>query len=465
MTASTRRFGIDDQRWFAAASGDHNPIHVDPEWAARHFPGALVVHGMHILLWALDEFAAKRPGISFAAIDATFVKPIVVGDEVAAAVSDDGRLIRVTVRRDIAMVARLELGERGADGPARFEPGTVPAAPRARALADISGLTGVVALPAGAAALATRFGALASALGSDRLIGLAAISTLVGMDVPGLRSMLSKVALTSTPSSGGVLGFGVSKFHDAMSLVEIDVQGMGIKGTVSAFAGREPPAPATDEALRSMVAPAEFSGKQPLVIGAASGLGATTARLLAAGGADPVLTRHASDLGETLQSLRDLGATGRVITLDAGAPSQGLAELAASGWDGGQIYYFASPRIFRRRIELYQAADFREFTAVFVDGFYDVVQQLLAQTRGKLTVFYPSTVAIDEAAPDLLEYASAKAIGERLCARMEKANPRLKIIVARLPRITTRQTETFLKVKAQSPESVMLPLIRAVQSA
>jgi NADP-dependent 3-hydroxy acid dehydrogenase YdfG len=465
MTASTRRFEIDDQRWFAAASGDHNPIHVDPEWAARHFPGAQVVHGMHILLWALDQFAAKRPGTSFAAIDATFVKPIVVGDEVAATVSDDGRLIRVTVRRDIAMVARIEPGEGTANGPSRFEAGTVPAAPRPRALAEIPGLAGVVALPANATALATRFGALASALGVDRLIGLAAISTLVGMEVPGLRSMLSKVALKIASPSVGVLGFAVGKFHDAMSLVEIDVQGLGIAGTVSAFAGREPPAPATDEALRNIVAAGEFSGKRPFVISAASGLGATTARLLAAGGADPVLTWHASDLGETLRSVRSLGAIGRAIKLDASAPAQGLAELAASGWDGGEIYYFAAPRIFRRRIELYQAADFRDFAAVFVDGFYDVVQQLLAQTRGKLTVFYPSTVAIDEAAPDLLEYASAKAIGERLCARMEKANPRLKIIVARLPRITTRQTETFLKVKAQSPESVMLPLIRAVQSA
>ena len=466
MAASTRRFEIDDQRWFAAASGDHNPIHVDPQWAATHFPGALVVHGMHVLLWALDELASKRPGMPFAAIDATFVKPIVVGDEVVASPSDDGKLIRVTVRREIAMVARIELGEIAVADASRFQVGSVLAAPRARAAAEFPGLAGTVGLPGTAASLPPRFGALASALGIDRLIGLTAISTLVGMEIPGLRSMLSKVTVEIVaPSETGELAFRGRKFHDAMSLVEIDVRGMGLEGTVSAFAGRDPPAPAANETLRKMVAPTEFSGQRPLVVGAASGLGAATARLLAAGGADPVLTWHASNLDETLRGVRELGASGRAVKLDATSPSSALAELAASGWDGGQLYYFAAPRIFRRRIELYQAGDFRDFAAVFVDGFYDIVRQLLAATRGKLTVFYPSTVAIDEAASDLLEYSCAKAMGEQLCVRMEKNNPRLKIIVARLPRITTRQTETFLKVKAEAPETVMLPLVRAVQSA
>ena len=83
---------------------------------------------------------------------------------------------------------------------------------------------------------------------------------------------------------------------------------------------------------------------------------------------------------------------------------------------------------------------------------------------GPLTIFYPSSVAVEESATDLLEYAMAKTIGERLCARMEQKIDGLKIVVIRLPRIATRQTETFLKVKSDPPEAAMLPIIRAVQS-
>ena len=49
-------------------------------------------------------------------------------------------------------------------------------------------------MPDLATEIAMRFPALASIIGADRVIGLAAISTLVGMDCPGLRSMLSRLA-------------------------------------------------------------------------------------------------------------------------------------------------------------------------------------------------------------------------------------------------------------------------------
>ena len=54
---ATRRFGMDDQRAFAALSGDYNPIHLDAAAARRTQAGTPVVHGMHALLWALDELA------------------------------------------------------------------------------------------------------------------------------------------------------------------------------------------------------------------------------------------------------------------------------------------------------------------------------------------------------------------------------------------------------------------------
>jgi NAD(P)-dependent dehydrogenase (short-subunit alcohol dehydrogenase family) len=249
-----------------------------------------------------------------------------------------------------------------------------------------------------------------------------------------------------------------------MSLVEMDVNGMGISGTVSAFTARDPVPSASDEAVRTMVSPTEFRRQRPLVVGATSGLGFATARLLAAGGADPFLTWHTSGPEDVVRAVRALGAAVAAVRLDAAAPSQGLAAIEAAGWDGEQLYYFATPRIFRRRIEPYQKQDLRDFVRVFVDGFYEIVHRLATSRRGRLTVFYPSSVAVDESASDLVEYAFAKSMGEQLCARMEMKMPGLKIVVARLPRTATRQTDTFLKVKSEASETVMLPLIRTVQS-
>ncbi len=339
------------------------------------------------------------------------------------------------------------------------------AAARARTIADLAGLSGTIKLPPPARSLTTRFAALAASLGGDRVIGLAAISTLVGMDCPGLHSMLSKIAVrTDSTVDRGELAFRVRKFHEPMGLVEMDVKGMGISGAVWAFTAREPAPAVSDDALRAMVSLNEFRSQRPLVVGATSGLGYATARLLAAGGADPVVTWHASGPDEIVRAVRALGASGAALRLDATAPSQGLADIAASRWDGAQLYYFATPRIFRRRVEPYQKEDFRDFVSVFVDGFGEITRTLASRSSVRLTVFYPSSVAVEDSSADLPEYADAKAMGEQRCAEMEKKMHGLKIVVARLPRTATRQTATFLKVKSEAAETIMLPLIRRVQS-
>jgi acyl dehydratase/NAD(P)-dependent dehydrogenase (short-subunit alcohol dehydrogenase family) len=465
MTSPSRNFDDEDQRWFASVSGDVNPIHVDAKWAAAHFPGAPVVHGQHILLWALDELVRARPGTHFASIQATYVKPVIVGDRVEASLSQDHKLVQIKVLGEVAAAVRVETGGNAALGESRFEGGAVAAAARPRRVTELAGLSGTVTLPSLARSLTTRFDALTQALGGDRVIGLAAISTLVGMECPGLHSMLSKIAVrTDAAMDRDGLAFQVRKFHESMSLVEIDVDGMGISGTVSAFTAREPAPAAPDEALRAMVSQTAFRGQRPLVVGATSGLGYATARLLAAGGADPVLTWHASPPDEIIRTVRTFGASGTAVRLDATAPTQGLADIEASGWDGEELYYFATPRIFRRRIEPYQKADFRDFVSVFVDGFHEIVRHVASRSAGRLTVFYPSSIAVQDSTADLPEYAQAKTMGEQLCVQMEKKMPHLKIVVARLPRIATRQTDTFLKVKSETSEAIMLPLIRTVQS-
>ena len=61
MILAERRFQDLDQQRFAWASGDHNPIHVDALLARRTQAGVQVVHGIHLLLWALDTLALAQP--------------------------------------------------------------------------------------------------------------------------------------------------------------------------------------------------------------------------------------------------------------------------------------------------------------------------------------------------------------------------------------------------------------------
>ena len=61
LTLASRRFKLADQERFANVSGDHNPMHLDAILARRTRAAAPVVHGVHLLLWTLDAFAANYP--------------------------------------------------------------------------------------------------------------------------------------------------------------------------------------------------------------------------------------------------------------------------------------------------------------------------------------------------------------------------------------------------------------------
>lgn len=78
-----RNYTLDDQKTFAALSGDYNPVHLDMVVARRLIFGRLLVHGIHSLLWALDNWLEGHPEpLELSSIKVSFLMPIGVGEEV-----------------------------------------------------------------------------------------------------------------------------------------------------------------------------------------------------------------------------------------------------------------------------------------------------------------------------------------------------------------------------------------------
>jgi hypothetical protein len=441
----SRRFTMADQQAFAAASGDANPLHMSPAWAASVFPGQVVVHGMHVLLWAMDRLGVPAWQ---GTLETSFLKPVLLDEDVTA--SRDGDAITVSARGQALLVARFS------DAPVRIPAAADPA----RLPPQWRGRQGLVR--PGGGGLGHLFPHLVAAWGEELVRALAGLSTLVGMECPGLHSMFSEFRVTRTGGSAP-LSWRLLRYDGRFNRVQTEVNGAGLSGTVDAFDTAAP------EAAEEEIAPPrknEFSGQRPLIVGGSSGLGATAARYLALGGARPAITYLGS--GNAARQLQDrIAAEGGgcdLVALDAGNPAAGLAQLKEMGWDGRQVYYMASPRIFRRRLETFQADDFRDFSRIYVDGFYETIAGLMTMAgTAALRVFYPSSVAVEPMLPDMLEYALAKQAGESLCAQMVKKHPGLFILVERLPRIQTRQTQSIVKVPAQSAFEAMLPIIRRMQ--
>jgi 3-hydroxybutyryl-CoA dehydratase len=78
-----------DIQAFADVTGDHNPIHLDEEFAAQSRFGRRIVHGMLSASLISAAIANKLPGEGsiYLAQTLRFVLPVFLGDEITARVT------------------------------------------------------------------------------------------------------------------------------------------------------------------------------------------------------------------------------------------------------------------------------------------------------------------------------------------------------------------------------------------
>lgn len=79
---SSRTVTMEDVRLFAAASGDHNPLHLDPAYAASTRFGGCIAHGMFSggLISAVLAMQMPGPGTIYLGQSLTFRLPVKIGD-------------------------------------------------------------------------------------------------------------------------------------------------------------------------------------------------------------------------------------------------------------------------------------------------------------------------------------------------------------------------------------------------
>ncbi|SHH71885.1 MaoC/PaaZ C-terminal domain-containing protein [Bradyrhizobium erythrophlei] len=464
---ASRSFSPDDQIAFARLSSDWNPMHLDQAFARRTQFGAPVVHGIHTLAWAANTLLARFP-LKIATIRARFPQPLYLDERATISIRarTDARIeFEVVAANTVVAHAKLSTvpGKSVAENARLAASKTVqPAQPadlRFEQLADRAG-----AVTIGDDDAKSLFPALTESIGLPAVKALLATSQIVGMACPGLHSLFAGLEVSCDPQGDreGFLAYAVRKVDARFRSLQIDVSGSGIAGRLDAFARPAPPSQAAMVEISPRVAGAPFAGQRSLIVGGSRGLGEVTAKIVAAGGGHAVITYHESPHDAERVATEIVGAGGRceILRYDAASPAnEQLHKLGAIDC----CYYFATPKIFQRKSGLYEPEKLRTFLSFYADGFFDLCTALADGTAGKLVVFYPSTVAIDEAASTTAEYAMAKTAGEILAKYVNEFMPGLHVICRRLPRILTDQTATVGVASADNALDVMLPIVYDVQ--
>lgn len=458
-----RIFTPADQGSFAALSGDFNPVHVDEVAARRTIFGAPVVHGVHLLCWALESWLGNRGRAATALerLTVNFSRGVLVGETVRASVLSDEEEFTLRIQRDQLEMASI----RGRLGAAVAYPETLPPMyPKECRVMDHTAVVeakGSLPLSYGAAAASRLFPQLTTALPPFQLAALLATTRLVGMECPGLHSLYSGMDLSFAREATGPPELTFRVAHaDRFGGLRLAVEGPGFHGELRAFLRPAPRKQAAVRELARLVETGEFSEQRAVVIGGSRGLGEVTAKLLAMGGADVMITYHRGkeDAEAVAAEINAGGGRCGVARFDSNHPAPiGLPQPPT------HLYYFATPRIASDRTVIFSAERFTEYCRYYVTGF---AQTLLEVAQGVPTIdaFYPSTVFLDEAPAHMAEYCAAKAAGEEVCKQLATRFPGWRMYAPRLPRLLTDQNNGLLPPKMEAPEIVILRHLRGMKA-
>lgn len=477
MKLAQRIFNVDSQSDFATLSRDFNPMHMSPIFARRTQHGAPIVHGVHSLLWLLESIAAQQtPPACARHLKVRFRRPIYLGELCSAemqTLTPQSMSARVVVGDVEAVAVFIKLGAREdvcSDVLSDTLPDTMDesSTPKELDLEQLPGRSGSVSFDSIVEQTRGHFPNAVRWLGLQEISAIVCSSYLVGMVVPGLHSLYSGLttSLGIAPMAGAsTLRYSVASIDSRFRLVTLNIAGGGLCGSLETVS-RPPPARQPGmQALRSTVTRGEFRGSRSLIVGGSRGLGELTAKLLASGGGQVVITHTLgkADVNAVAEEINRAGAECQTLHYDVLQPAG--AQLTALGSQLlTHLYYFATPPIFRRKSGPFDSRRFEEFNAFYLTGFLDLVQCCARGSDGGIRVFYPSTAFIDRRPADMTEYAMSKAAGEVLCGDLQDTLPGVQVLIRRLPRLPTDQTNSVLTLDSADPVGELLAVLRQMHS-
>ena len=469
----TREFAFEDQLRFASLSGDRNPMHVDPVAARRTVYGDVVVHGVHVSLWALDCLLSTRTGPrTIAQLRTEFRGQVSLGEAYRCELVDDADehfSLSISGRRGVVATLTGALHRGDPPGGVEFSAEAQPLDCREATLDELVSASGALPLHVDSSLLSASFPALASRASVLQVAEILATTRLVGMECPGLHSVYSSFELRLHDHRvARDLSYHTVKVDRRFSLLQIAVRGPTLEGRIDAFVRPAPVAQPSVDTVARTVAPHEFLGERAIVIGGSRGLGEITAKIITAGGGAVRVSYHLgkAEASTLCNDIRVAGGDCASFALDVTCGNDTALRDLARDWLPTQVYYFATPHIALQRGALFEPVKFHRYAEYYVDGFTRSVLAVLESVIDPLAVFYPSTVFLDKYERNSTEYCAAKAAGELVCRHIEASHMLARMHAPRLPRTRTDNTASgFIPVRAADALDVMLPVIRRMRQS
>lgn len=457
------------QSAFADLSGDHSPLHVDPDHARRTQFGDCVVHGVHLVLLAIEALELGSP-VRIVGLDAQFRSAVLVGEDFDIDVgptsgdgSDRGRH-ELVVRSGTRVCATIEVRTAPVDTVGSVDPaGTFPTeVAEISGADDLVGLTGGDRLQLDTDRFGRLFPSLARTLTAGDAAALLGTTRIVGMRCPGRWALFRRLRWEledggTDEDDEAALGYEVVSQRPRFGMLDLEITAGPRRLRAETLVRDRPPVQVGPNEVRRLVDPAEFSGVRALIVGGSRGLGELAAYVLAAGAAEVMVTYRSG--GRDARAVAErIGPASRVVRLDVEDPTpDALDELR--DFAPTHLVYFATPTIAKRPANSWDHGTYDAFLRVYVTGLSRLLTEL--DPGGSLRgVFFPSSTFVTDSPAGFAEYVAAKLAGEELCRVWQRIRPDQHVLVERLPPLVTDQTAARMGSDTDGNLTTLLPVLR-----
>jgi len=448
-------FAKEDLALFSDASGDRNPLHLNPDYARGTPYGQPVVFGCLGAMACLGHIHLPD-GFSAASLEAEFVRPMFPDVTYRVETSEKGgkwrarlfdgsvAVVSMTVAAARSPLNQIPVPQYAPSVFARRQPATRREEDIVPGL-EISGLYACNALDLGA--LATRWRV------SRLLVTLLCWSSyLVGMELPGESALFSKVAL----SIRGVPSFGPMMYRAAVASVDsrfgqvvMDVSllnGSSIVASGQCCSFLRSPLPELEEKGSAEARPDSLAGRTAVLLGSTRGLGAAIKQALELRGAVVYGMARSANAGELPRT--EMG--------DAANP-EALRQLRARVLREQKVLDFlicnACPPALPMRLEPNAAGRIRAYLDIAVSltlGPLAEFLELLNSSDGCVVII--SSIFVERPVKEFPHYIAAKQAAEMLARVASLQYRRVRTLIVRPQKLLTAMTNTPLgRLDAESP--------------